>query len=96
MRPQCDGCRVLVHQLCYGVATPPNGRLWLCDVCILGAPSMPLCSALLQLRFQDASASGCAPRSLAMPSGSLGLSPLVGPLVKVCCAVLENCLCLRP
>ena len=72
MCPQCDGCRVLVHQLCYGVATPPNGRLWLCDVCTLGAPSMPL-SALpyLQLRFQEASANGCASHPLAMPLGFL-------------------------
>lgn len=38
---QCDGCRVLVHQTCYGVAAPPNGRLWLCDSCSLGAPRLP-------------------------------------------------------
>ena len=34
---QCDGCRVYVHQRCYGVAAPPDGRLWLCDVCTIGA-----------------------------------------------------------
>ena len=34
---QCDGCRSLVHMACYGVAAPPEGRLWLCDLCKLGA-----------------------------------------------------------
>ena len=34
---QCDACRVYVHQCCYGVAEPPDGRLWLCDVCTIGA-----------------------------------------------------------
>lgn len=34
---QCDGCRDFVHMACYGVAVPPEGRLWLCDLCKLGA-----------------------------------------------------------
>lgn len=34
---QCDGCRSFVHMACYGVAAPPEGRLWLCDLCKLGA-----------------------------------------------------------
>lgn len=33
---QCDGCREFVHMDCYGVPAPPEGRLWLCDVCRLG------------------------------------------------------------
>jgi PHD-finger len=33
----CDACRVHVHMDCYGVAAAPDGRLWLCDVCSLGA-----------------------------------------------------------
>ena len=33
---QCDGCREFVHMDCYGVGAPPEGRLWLCDVCKLG------------------------------------------------------------
>ena len=34
---QCDGCRGFVHMACYGVPSPPEGRLWLCDLCTLGA-----------------------------------------------------------
>ena len=34
---QCDGCCSFVHMACYGVAAPPEGRLWLCDLCQLGA-----------------------------------------------------------
>ena len=33
---QCDGCRSFAHMACYGVAAPPEGRLWLCDLCKLG------------------------------------------------------------
>ena len=33
---QCDGCREFAHMDCYGVGAPPEGRLWLCDVCKLG------------------------------------------------------------
>lgn len=36
---QCDACRVYVHQCCYGVVEAPTGRLWLCDVCTIGAAS---------------------------------------------------------
>ena len=42
---QCDGCRGFVHMACYGVPSPPEGRLWLCDLCTLGAAhpqSMPV------------------------------------------------------
>ena len=35
---QCDGCREFAHMDCYGVGAPPEGRLWLCDVCKLGKP----------------------------------------------------------
>ena len=35
---QCDACRACVHMECYGVSAPPDGRLWLCDVCSLGMP----------------------------------------------------------
>ena len=38
---QCDGCRSFVHMACYGVAAPPEGRLWLCDLCKLGALAHP-------------------------------------------------------
>lgn len=41
---QCDGCREFVHMDCYGVPAPPEGRLWLCDVCKLGG--CPNCQAL--------------------------------------------------
>ncbi|CAI7864650.1 unnamed protein product, partial [Closterium sp. NIES-54] len=30
---QCDSCRIMVHMACYGVREPPDGGLWLCDVC---------------------------------------------------------------
>ena len=33
---QCDGCRSFAHMACYGVPLPPEGRLWLCDLCKLG------------------------------------------------------------
>ncbi len=33
---QCDGCRGFAHMACYGVPLPPEGRLWLCDLCKLG------------------------------------------------------------
>ena len=33
---QCDCCRGFVHMACYGVPSPPEGRLWLCDLCKLG------------------------------------------------------------
>ena len=33
---QCDACHISVHMACYGVKSPPDGRLWLCDVCALG------------------------------------------------------------
>ena len=44
---QCDGCRGFVHMACYGVPSPPEGRLWLCDLCKLGAPRLlcPGCRA---------------------------------------------------
>ncbi len=38
---QCDACRLFVHMDCYGVADCPEGRPWLCDVCSLGAPTLP-------------------------------------------------------
>ena len=43
---QCDSCRGFVHMACYGVPSPPEGRLWLCDLCKLGraAPSLDACS----------------------------------------------------
>jgi hypothetical protein len=34
---QCDACRQFVHMGCYDVEHPPEGRLWLCDLCELGA-----------------------------------------------------------
>jgi hypothetical protein len=37
---QCDGCREFVHMHCYGVEAPPEGRLWLCDVCSIGEQSL--------------------------------------------------------
>ena len=37
---QCDGCRGFVHMACYGVPSPPEGRLWLCDLCKLGTPDI--------------------------------------------------------
>lgn len=30
-----------VHVDCYAVRDRPDGRLWLCDVCALGAPPTP-------------------------------------------------------
>ena len=44
---QCDGCRSLVHMACYGVAAPPEGRLWLCDLCRLGTLLHPSNHAVL-------------------------------------------------
>ncbi|BDA44310.1 probable histone-lysine N-methyltransferase TRX1 [Coccomyxa sp. Obi] len=41
---QCDGCREFVHMDCYGVPAPPEGRLWLCDVCKLGPSRAPACA----------------------------------------------------
>ena len=41
---QCDACRISVHMACYGVKSPPDGRLWLCNVCALGQPPcLPMC-----------------------------------------------------
>ena len=40
---QCDGCRLLVHQRCYGVSEPPDGRPWQCATCALGLPQPPPC-----------------------------------------------------
>ena len=42
---QCDACGVCVHMACYGVQQPPNGRLWLCDVCALRVAHFLLPSA---------------------------------------------------
>ena len=42
---QCDACRACVHMECCGVSTPPDGRLWLCDVCALGQPLIPSAAA---------------------------------------------------
>lgn len=33
---QCDRCRILVHMHCYGESEPPNGHLWLCQLCSKG------------------------------------------------------------
>ncbi|GAQ91137.1 histone-lysine N-methyltransferase [Klebsormidium nitens] len=30
---QCDKCRVMVHMHCYGELEPPDGDLWLCQLC---------------------------------------------------------------
>eukprot|EP00775_Hariotina_reticulata_P004536 gene4536-4788_t len=38
---ECDHCRVLVHQRCYGVSHHPDGGSWLCDVCQLPGLSAP-------------------------------------------------------
>lgn len=39
---QCDACLQFVHMDCYGVSASPEGRLWLCDACYLGAqPRIP-------------------------------------------------------
>lgn len=38
---QCDACRACVHMDCCGVSTIPDGRLWLCDVCAIGASPPP-------------------------------------------------------
>ena len=38
---QCDACHACVHMACYGVKDPPNGRLWLCDVCALRECCLP-------------------------------------------------------
>ena len=40
---QCDGCRLLVHQRCYGIAERPDGRPWQCATCCLGLPQAPPC-----------------------------------------------------
>lgn len=40
---QCDGCRLLVHQRCYGIAERPDGRPWQCATCALGLPQAPPC-----------------------------------------------------
>ena len=40
---QCGNCHLFVHMNCYGVAEPPNGQLWLCDVCTLGLSAPPPC-----------------------------------------------------
>lgn len=41
---QCDKCRILVHMHCYGESEPPNGHLWLCQLCRPEAPAKnPLC-----------------------------------------------------
>lgn len=40
---QCANCHLFVHMNCYGVAEPPNGKLWLCDVCALGLSAPPPC-----------------------------------------------------
>lgn len=41
---QCDRCKVYVHMDCYSVREPPHGRLWLCDVCSVGASPPPACA----------------------------------------------------
>lgn len=43
---QCDGCGIFVHMLCYAVKHAPHGRLWLCDVCLIGASNCPPACAL--------------------------------------------------
>jgi len=40
---QCDGCHILLHQRCYGIAQPPDGGSWLCDACALRLPAPPPC-----------------------------------------------------
>lgn len=41
---QCDKCRIVVHMHCYGESEPPNGHLWLCQLCRPGAPAKtPIC-----------------------------------------------------
>ena len=37
LKLECDLCRCVVHMDCYGASQPPDGRLWLCDVCEVGA-----------------------------------------------------------
>ncbi|XP_021733247.1 histone-lysine N-methyltransferase ATX1-like [Chenopodium quinoa] len=40
---QCDKCRMMVHARCYGEESV-DGRLWLCNLCRVGAPeSTPPC-----------------------------------------------------
>ncbi|KMT11027.1 hypothetical protein BVRB_5g112470 [Beta vulgaris subsp. vulgaris] len=40
---QCDKCRMMVHARCYGEESV-DGRLWLCNLCRVGAPeSTPAC-----------------------------------------------------
>lgn len=40
---QCDKCRMMVHARCYGEESV-DGRLWLCQLCRVGAPeSTPAC-----------------------------------------------------
>lgn len=43
---QCDKCGIFVHMLCYAVKQAPHGRLWLCDVCLIGASNCPPACAL--------------------------------------------------
>lgn len=44
---QCDACRQFVHMGCYDVEQPPEGRLWLCDLCQLGVfQRLSLCVCL--------------------------------------------------
>ncbi|TVU10902.1 hypothetical protein EJB05_44457 [Eragrostis curvula] len=41
---QCDKCRMMVHARCYGELEPPDGALWLCNLCRPGAPRVsPRC-----------------------------------------------------
>ena len=47
---QCDACRVYVHQCCYGVAEPPDGRLWLCDICTIGEALIIVWWRMVQIR----------------------------------------------
>ncbi|CAM6106755.1 unnamed protein product [Calypogeia fissa] len=41
---QCDKCRTMVHMYCYGELEPPDGDLWLCNLCRPEAPKRrPFC-----------------------------------------------------
>jgi hypothetical protein len=42
---QCDKCRIMVHMNCYGELEPPDGDLWLCNLCRSDAPKVrpPCC-----------------------------------------------------
>jgi hypothetical protein len=32
---QCDKCHIIVHMNCYGVLERPDGKLWLCSMCVV-------------------------------------------------------------